>query len=280
MLGLIVLTSENGAGLAPHALLDPLLGVPLLARGVAAALPGDEAVTGVLVVPGDLVDRVKADIVDRFGLDEIDRVVAGGPDRKSALKAGLDALPSDVDYVLVQEGARVLVPTGLPDKVAAAARGADAAVPAGPLRDVVVADEGGGLVSLDVRPSLRVVQGPQCFRVTSLKAAMAQAADQTMTDATAAAEKNEAELVAQSGASVVLVPGDEDNMLLRDSADVSRALEVFSRRAVDYAFLYPRDLLPEDPLAKALDPNEPRDVDARESTVVTSKISDTKSDSV
>ncbi len=278
MLGLIVLTSENGAGLAPHALLDPLLGVPLLARGIAAALPGDEAVTGVLVVPGDLVDRVKTDIVERFGLDEIDRVVAGGPDRKAALKAGLDALPSDVDYVLVQEGARVLVPTGLPDKVAAAARGADAAVPAGPLRDVVVADEGGGLVSLDVRASLRVVQGPQCFRVTSLKAALKQAADQTMTDA-GAVEKNEAELVAQSGASVALVPGDEDNLLLRDSADVSRALEVFSRRAVDYAFLYPRDLLPEDPLAKALDPNEPRDIDTRESTVVTSKVTDTKSDS-
>lgn len=276
MLGLIVLTSENGTGLAPHALLDPLLGVPLLARGIAAALPGDEAVTGVLVVPGDLVDRVKVDIVDRFGLDEIDRVVAGGADRKASLRAGLDALPSDVDYVLVHEGARVLVPTGLPDKVAAAARGADAAVPAGPLRDVIVADEGGALVSLDVRPSLRVVQGPQCFRVTSLKAAITQAADQTMTDA--GAEKNEAELVAQSGASVALVPGDEDNLLLRDAADVSRALEVFSRRAVDYAFLYPRDLLPEDPLAKALDPNEPRTVEG-ESTVVTSKVTDTKSDS-
>lgn len=278
MLGLIVLTSENGAGLAPHALLDPLLGVPLLARGIAAALPGDEAVTGVLVVPGDLVDRVKADIVDRFGLDEIDRVVAGGPDRKSALKAGLDALPSDVDYVLVQEGARILVPTGLPDKVAAAARGAEAAVPAGPLRDIVVADEGGGLVSLDVRPSLRVVQGPQCFRVTSLKAALAQAADQTMTDA--GTDKNEAELVAQSGSSVALVPGDEDNLLLRDAADVSRALEVFSRRAVDYAFLYPRDLLPEDPLAKALDPNEAREEGSRESTVVATEATDTKSDSV
>lgn len=254
MLGLIVLSAETGAGLAPHALLDPLLGAPLLARGIAAALPGDEAVTGVLVVPGELVDRVKTEIVDRFGLDEIDRVVAGGPDRRSALKAGLDALPADVDFVLVQEGARVLVPTGLTDRIAAAARSADAAVPAAPLKDVVVADEGGGLVSLDVRASLRVVQGPQCFRVTSLKAALAQAADQTTSDAL---DKNEAELVALSGASVVLVAGDEDNLLLRDSADVSRALEVFSRRAVEYAFLYPRDLLPEDPLAKALDPNEP-----------------------
>jgi 2-C-methyl-D-erythritol 4-phosphate cytidylyltransferase len=277
VLGLIVLCSENGAGLAPHALLDPLLGAPLLARGIAAALPGDEAVTGVLVVPGDLVDQVKAEVIDRFGLDEIDRVVAGGPDRRAALAAGLEALPADVDFVLVQEGARILVPTGLADRVAAAARSADAAVPAAPMRELVVADEGAALVPLDIRPNLRFVQGPQCYRVSSLKAALSSPAAGEDPD------RSEPELVAQSGASVLLVDGDGDNMLLRDSADVSRALEVFSRRAVDYAFLYPRDLLPGDPLAQALDPGEPRDVDGatagvRDGTLVGGAPVDTKSD--
>lgn len=271
MLGLIVLAAENGTGLAPHGLLDALLGAPLLARGIAAALPGDEAVTGVLVVPGDLVERAKADVVDRFGLDEIDRVVAGGPDRRAALLAGLEALPADVDYVLVQEGARVLAPTGLADRVAAAARGADAAVPAVALKDAVVADEGGGLLSLDAQPRLRALQGPQCFKRSALTAALASASDDA---------RSEAELVAQSGASVHLVDGDGDNLLLRDSADVGRALEVFSRRAVDFAFLYPRDLLPEDPLAKALDPGESRDGGgARDGTVVGGAPVDTKSDS-
>ncbi|HEY4220328.1 MAG TPA: 2-C-methyl-D-erythritol 4-phosphate cytidylyltransferase [Myxococcota bacterium] len=258
MLGLIVITADTGAGLAPHGLLDALLGAPLLARGIAAALPGDEAVAGVLVVPAELVDRVKADVVDRFGLDEIDRVVAGGPDRRSALKAGLDALPPDVDFVLVHEGARILVPAGLADRVAAAARTGDAAVPVGVLKEAAVADDGGTLMPLDVRPRLRILQGPQCFKATALKSAISSWADQTTSDGI---ERTEAELVAQGGASVVLVAGDDDNILLKDSADVSRALEVFSRRAVDYAFLYPRDLLPEDPLAKALDPGEPRDVD-------------------
>jgi 2-C-methyl-D-erythritol 4-phosphate cytidylyltransferase len=259
VLGLIVLVTEKGVGLPAHALLDPLLGAPLLARGIAGALPADEAVTGVVVVPGDLVDRVKADVIERFGLDEIDRVVAGGPDRRSALVAGLDALPADVDFVLVQEGGRVLVPSGLPDRVAAAARNADVAVPAVALRDSIVVDEGGALVPLDVRPRLRQVQGPQCFRLSALRAALVQGdADPRPTDT----EQTEAELAAQTGSSVVLVAGDDDNLLLRDSADASRALEVFSRRAVDYAFLYPRDLLPEDPLAKALDPGEPRDIDS------------------
>jgi 2-C-methyl-D-erythritol 4-phosphate cytidylyltransferase len=160
MLGLIVITADTGAGLAPVALLEPLLGAPLLARGIAGALPTNEAVTGVLVVPADMIDRVKAEVVERFGLDEIDRVVAGGPDRKAAIAAGLAALPADVDVVLVQEGARVLTPVKLADAVVAAARTADAAIPGVAFKDTVGADEGGSLVALDVRPHRRALQGP------------------------------------------------------------------------------------------------------------------------
>ena len=252
MLGLIVVCAETGAGLPPHALLDALLGAPLLARGIAGALPTDEAVTGVLVVPADLVDKVKAEVIARFGLDEIDRVVAGGPDRKSALLAGLEALPADVDVVIVQEGARVLTPVGLCDRVVAATRagsGSVGAVAAVTLHDVVGADEGGTLMSLDVRPQLRALQGPSAFKVATLKAALAAATE---------GDFSEVEVCVKAGATIALVAGDDDNRLLRDAADASRALEVFSRRAADYAFVYPSDLLPDDPLAKALDPSEAR----------------------
>jgi 2-C-methyl-D-erythritol 4-phosphate cytidylyltransferase len=246
MLGLIVMTAETGTGLTPMSLLEELLGAPLLARGIAGALPTTEAVTGVLVVPAELVERVKVEVVERFGLDEIDRVVAGGPDRKAALAAGLAALPPDVDVVIVQEGARVLTPVKLADTVVAAARTADAAVPGVAIKDIVGVDEGGSMVALDVRPHLRSLQGPAAYKLATLKAALESDAD------------NEVEAVARSGAAVVIVAGDDDNHLLRSSADLSRALEVFARRAVDYVFVYPSDLLPEDPLHKALDPNEAR----------------------
>ena len=250
MLGLIVVCAETGAGLPPHDLLDALLGAPLLARGIAGALPIDEAVTGVLVVPAALVDKVKVEVVERFGLDEIDRVVAGGPDRKSALLAGLSALPADVELVVVHDGSRALTPVGLCDRVVAAARaGADGAVAAIALADVVGADESGSLMALDVRPRLRALQGPAVLKVSSLKAALANAS----TD-----DFSEVEACAQAGANIVLVAGDQDNLLLRDAADTSRALEVFARRAADYAFVYPSDLLPDDPLAKALDSSEVR----------------------
>lgn len=246
MLGLIVITADTGAGLSPVSLLEPLLGAPLLARGIAGALPTGEAVTGVLVVPAELVERAKAEVIERFGLDEIDRVVAGGPDRKSAIAAGLAALPADVDIVIVQEGARCLVPVKLADAVVAAARSADAAIPGVSFKDVVGADEGGSLVALDVRPSLRSLQGPAAYKVATLRAALASDA------------ADEIEAVARTGATVALVDGDDDNRLLRSSADLSRAIEVFSRRAADYAFVYPSDLLPDDPLQKALDPSEAR----------------------
>jgi 2-C-methyl-D-erythritol 4-phosphate cytidylyltransferase len=252
MLGLIVICADQGSGLGPHALLDPLLGAPLLARGVAAGLPADTGVTGVLVVPADLVERVRTDVIERFGLDEVDRVVAGSPDRRAALLAGLQALPGDVELVVVQEGARVLAPAGLVDRVAAAAQAADAAVPAVDAVDVVAAGDGDTLVAVEQRARLRVLQGPAVWKVAALRAARAGADG----------DAHEIDVAVRGGARVAVVAGDDDNRLLRDSADVSRALEVFARRAADYVFVYPQDLLPDDPLQKALDPTEDRVVDS------------------
>lgn len=246
MLGLIVIAADTGTGLAPRGLLEAFLGAPILTRAIAGALPTTEAVTAVVVVPGDLIDDVKQ-AAERFGLDEVDRVVAGGPDRKSALLAGLEALPADVDVVLVQEGARAMTPVGLADRVVAAARDADAAIGAVTIADLVGVDESGSLVPLDARPNLRALQGPAAFKLETLKAALsADGAD-------------EVEAAARAGANVSLVAGDDDNRLLRDDADVSRALEIYARRAADYAFVYPSDLLPDDPLQKALDPVEASD---------------------
>lgn len=254
MLGLIVVAPENGPGLRPDALLDPLLGVPLLGRAIGGALPTKDAVTAVLVVPADLVERVREEVVERFALDEVDHVVAGGPDFASALRAGLEALPDDIERVLVQNASQVLSPSGLADRVVASLSADGAAAPAALLRGNVVADEDGSLMPLEIRPRLRALQGPQAFVVERLRAALDDGQAEGCTDAAA--------LVALVGGAVTLVEGDADNLLLEDEADVSRAVEVFSRRAVDYAFLYPRDLLPEDPLKKALEAGAPLDAPA------------------
>ena len=253
MLGLIVIAADTGTGLSPRSLLEPFLGAPILTRAIAGGLPTNEAVTAVVVVPADLVDDVKQ-LTQRFGLDEVDRVVAGGPDRRSALRAGLEALPADVDVVVIQEGGRAMTPVGLVDRVVDAARKADAAVCAITIADVVGVDEGGSLLALDARPNLRSLQAPAAYKLETLKAGL---------DADPSGPNvDETEACARAGATVSLVDGDDDNRLLRDDADVSRALEIFSRRAADYAFVYPSDLLPDDPLQKALDPAEAKSDEA------------------
>lgn len=243
MLALIVLAPERGCGLPPLALLEPLLGAPLLARSVAAALPVDEAVTGVLAVPGALAERVRAEVLERFGLDEVDHIVDAGVDRRSALTAALEALPAEVDHVVVQEGARVLVPGGLVERVVAAARQrGGSAIPVIASRGLVRTDAGGHVARVDDAAGLKTLQGPACYRVDQLRAALASQQE----------FESELELLLAAGGVVTPVEGDDDNFLLCRDADVSRAVEVFARRAVDFAFIYPRDLLPDDPLARAL----------------------------
>jgi hypothetical protein len=50
MLGLIVVANPQASPGTPHVPLEDLVGVPVLARAIAGALPTDESVTGVLVV--------------------------------------------------------------------------------------------------------------------------------------------------------------------------------------------------------------------------------------
>lgn len=272
MLGLIVVAPESGPGMRPDALLEPLLGAPLLSRAIAGALPTNDAVTGVLVVPADIVDKVRAEAIDRFALDEVERVVGGGPDLVSALRAGLEALPEDIEIVVVQNASRVLAPTGLVDRVVEALGDGGAAAPAAALEGHIIADEDGTLMPLEIRPRLRRLQGPQAFSVARLKEALE--------DTSGGEVHDPAELLAKAGGTVALVDGDVDNELLRAPADVSRAVEVFSRRAVDYAFIYPKDLLPDDPLRKALEPGEvASDGEFSESTDATDTVSDDTGDS-
>jgi 2-C-methyl-D-erythritol 4-phosphate cytidylyltransferase len=251
MLGLIVVANPSNAPGTAALPMEDLVGVPVLARAIAGALPTDESVTGVLVVDEGREDDMREKMVARFAFDEIDRVVASAPSFVAAVSAGLDALGDDVDYVIVQDGRAGLVPSGLVDRVVAAARAGEAAAPAVELAGHVVADEGDGLVPLDIRSRLRRVQSPQVFKRETLRQALL---NPPATDASGELHLDDAAAaVAAAGGTVALVLGDVDNHTIVDGADVGRAVEVFARRAVDFPFVYPRDLLPEDPLKAAID---------------------------
>lgn len=129
------------------------------------------------------------------------RVVPGGPERTDSVAAGVAALPSHVDLVLVHDAARPLAPPELFSRVAAALRsGQEAVVPAVAVTDTVKqVNARSVVVATPDRSTLRAVQTPQGFRRAVLEAAHRD---------TRATATDDATLVERGGGTVHVVAGD------------------------------------------------------------------------
>jgi len=161
----------------------------------------------VLVAPADALD-------DPRGADV---VVAGGPTRSASVRAGLAALPADVDVVVVHDAARPLASTALFAAVVGAVL-ADAevagAIPGIAVADTIkrVGDDGCVLVTVP-REGLHAVQTPQAFRAGALRRAHASDAEAT----------DDAALVEAIGERVVVVAGERDNRKITTPEDLEAA---------------------------------------------------------
>jgi 2-C-methyl-D-erythritol 4-phosphate cytidylyltransferase len=161
----------------------------------------DHADGVVLVVPGDAVDRPEP-------LATV--VVAGGTTRSASVRAGLAAVPAEVDTILVHDAARpVPVPGVWQRVVAAVADGADAAVPVVPVSDTLREVDGG---TVD-RARFLAVQTPQGFRAAALRAAHAGEPEGS----------DDASLVERMGGRVEVVDGDPTNIKITTQIDLDVA---------------------------------------------------------
>ncbi|WP_042372407.1 2-C-methyl-D-erythritol 4-phosphate cytidylyltransferase [Streptacidiphilus neutrinimicus] len=218
---------------APKALRE-LGGVPILVHAVRVLARARAVETVVVVAPKDGVAEVRALLADAIGERESAAlvVVPGGDTRQESVRAGLAALPADVDVVLVHDAARPLVPVDVVDCVArAVADGAEAVVPAVPLADtvkqVVPAQTTGvpePVVATPDRATLRAVQTPQGFRRDVLDRVHAKAVEEGV-DAT-----DDAGLVERFGGRVVVVPGHEEAFKVTRPLDLVLAEAVLARR--------------------------------------------------
>jgi 2-C-methyl-D-erythritol 4-phosphate cytidylyltransferase len=183
-----------------------LRGARLVDHAVAAArAAAREEADGVVLVlaPGAEWDGAR-----------VDAVVAGGAARSDSVRAGLDAVPDDVDIVVVHDAARPLASPALFAAVIAAVRdGADAAVPGVPVVDTIKQVEGERVQATLARDQLVAVQTPQAFRAAALRDAHQDASDAS----------DDAALVEERGGIVVVVPGDDANRKITTPADLVMA---------------------------------------------------------
>ena len=237
-----------GPGL-PKAL-RALGGAPLLAHAVRALARSRAISLVVVAAPRDGVDQARAMLTEHHAGAEL-LVVAGGASRQISVRLALDALPADVEAVLVHDAARPLTPVDLIDAVAAAVHaGADAVVPGLRVVDTVKrvrtdttgpdtartgAEPGTETVVETVeRASLRAVQTPQGFR-RSVLAAAHEAASLAALDGVGAdiEATDDAGLVERIGGTVRVIPGEDDAFKVTRPIDFDLAEAVLARRRTD-----------------------------------------------
>jgi 2-C-methyl-D-erythritol 4-phosphate cytidylyltransferase len=152
----------------------------------------------------------------------VDAIVVGGPERSDSVRAGLAAVPDDVDIIVVHDAARPLATFALFGEVVMTVReGADGAIPGiRPVDTIKKVDEAGIVRATLDRNSLRAVQTPQAFRATVLR------------DAHASGERatDDAALVEAVGGKVVVVLGDLQNVKITHEADLAYAAQLVTDR--------------------------------------------------
>lgn len=213
-----------GAGV-PKAL-RPVRGEPLLVHAVRGLLACASVSVVVVAAPGEALAAMREVLAERLAGAPV-LVVTGGATRQDSVAAALDALPTQVDVVLVHDAARAFAPVDLLERVLGAVTdGVAAVVPGLPVHDTVryVGSDGTPEETLD-RDRLRVVQTPQGFVRLWLEAAHNQAA----TDGRTATD--DAALVEAIGGRVVVVAGSEEAFKVTRPLDLLLAEALLERRA-------------------------------------------------
>jgi 2-C-methyl-D-erythritol 4-phosphate cytidylyltransferase len=194
-----------------------LAGTPVVARSVRAFEQSDRMDQIVLVV-------AKTRQADASALRQAQgwrrtRVVVGGPLWHDALVAGLDALGSACQWVVIHEGNRPLVTSVLIEATIEGARTVGAASAGEPVKDTIKRVTGGFIVETPPRAHLAQLQTPQVFDRAWLASVCPSFPPER-------APGREAALAGAAGFSVRVVAGSPDNLSVRTLDDLALARHI------------------------------------------------------
>lgn len=213
-----------------------LNGRPLIAYALEA-FEKSQVDEVILVTGQDEISYCERKIVAEYGFSKVKAVVAGGKERYNSVYEGLKAFQaySDIQYVLIHDGARPLISEAVIERAIEGAIQYDACVVGMPVKDTIkVANEAGFAAGTPDRASLWQIQTPQAFRfdliLDAYKKIMERPEDQEhITDDAMVVE-------AASSCQVKLVEGDYRNIKVTTPEDLLVA-EAFLKKKPSQAGL-------------------------------------------
>ena len=209
----VVVAGGSGSRFGAPKQFASVAGRPLVAWALDAAASCAAGV--VLVVPPGDAPGVAGDgaVVEAGGL-QADAVVPGGATRAASVRAGLAAVPADVEIVVVHDAARPLATPSLFRTVVdalVADPGLAAAIPGVPVTDTLKRLDGALVAATVPRDGLVAVQTPQAFRAAVLRRAHAAGGEAT----------DDAALVERVGGTVRVVEGEQANVKVTVERDLA-----------------------------------------------------------
>jgi len=181
----------------------------------------------VVVVSEDDVDYCNREIVDRYQQSKVCMVVAGGKRRQDSVRKGLESVGDLCKWVLIHDGVRPLVTTGLIEKVIKAAKKFRAVITGLPVKETVKELDDQGMVSQSVhRSHLWLIQTPQIFQFEDINLAHQKAIQDGWEEAT-----DDAFLIEKMGIPVKIIKGDESNIKITTPQDLDIARFLMSKRS-------------------------------------------------
>ncbi len=212
-------------------------GEPLIARTVSVFEQCDAVTAIALVVSERNLDAIAALREERVWRKTLPPLV-GGVRRQDSVRAGLDALPAECDWVLVHDGARPFVTPRMIEEGLAAAADTGAAIAVVPAFDTVKrVGEGGRVVETLDRSELAMVQTPQVFRRDVLERAHAEVAAD-VTDDAAMVERTGVEVRTFDGARSNIKVTTPEDLVIADALNREEFKQKFDRPIYYQGFMH------------------------------------------
>ncbi|MBP1712757.1 MAG: 2-C-methyl-D-erythritol 4-phosphate cytidylyltransferase [Deltaproteobacteria bacterium] len=193
----------------------PMGGTPLLAQTLQQFEVCSEVGEVVVLAPPGNGIQLAEELVKRFGFQKVSRIVPGGTERQDSVYAGLKALVSHPDIVLIHDGVRPFITPDLIGRVVSETRVSKAVVAAIPVRDTMkeIGKDGTVLKTLN-RDCLWEIQTPQGF----LYSLLLQAYEKAYQDQFYGTD--DAALVERLGIGVKVVQGSRFNLKITTPEDL------------------------------------------------------------
>ena len=205
-----------------------LEGKPILVHTLRRIEQTDAIGSIILVVSAEQLKWAEG-LVQEYKLAKVTRVIIGGERRQDSVQAGLEALPDEVELVLVHDGVRPFVPLSIIEDCIKEAGRSGAAMVAVPVKDTLKAVSKEQVIEQTVdRTGIWQAQTPQAAMVSLLKEAYVEAAKQPDFTAT-----DEAALLENINIPIKVVEGSEKNIKITRPEDIILAKAILMESQFD-----------------------------------------------